>query len=61
METSFEAFLYLANWGTRWLMFRMQKALPDTDIRDAGSCLQNQPSVQEEFLIDAFDRYQMMK
>jgi hypothetical protein len=29
MEKYFDAFLYLANWGTRWLMFRISKKLVD--------------------------------
>ncbi len=31
MEKYFDAFLYLANWGTRWLMLRVPKRLLDPD------------------------------
>lgn len=31
MEDYFDAFLYLANWGTRWLMFRIPKGLVDAE------------------------------
>ena len=29
VEKYFDAFLYLANWGTRWLMLRMPRKLLD--------------------------------
>jgi hypothetical protein len=32
MERYFDAFLYLANWGTRRLMFRCPRALLDADV-----------------------------
>src|SRR5271167_2327483 len=32
MERYFDAFLYLANWGTRRLMFRFPRALLDADV-----------------------------
>ena len=32
MERYFDAFLYLANWGTRQLMFRFPRALLDADV-----------------------------
>jgi hypothetical protein len=32
MERYFDAFLYLANWGTRHLMFRMPRAALDADL-----------------------------
>ncbi|MFQ5741163.1 MAG: hypothetical protein ACE5JX_19340 [Acidobacteriota bacterium] len=31
MEKYFDAFLYLANWGSRWLMLRVPKTLLDPD------------------------------
>jgi hypothetical protein len=31
MERYFDAFLYLANWGTRWLMFRLLRTLLDAE------------------------------
>ena len=31
IEKYFDAFLYLANWGTRWLMLRVPKQLLDPD------------------------------
>ena len=44
IDKYFDAFLYLANWGTRWLMFRVPKKLlsPETAAAfkagDCGSC-----------------------
>ncbi len=32
MERYFDAFLYLANWGTRRLMFRLPRALLDAEV-----------------------------
>ena len=32
MERYFDAFLYLANWGTRRLMFRFPRALLDAEV-----------------------------
>src|SRR5437899_11640920 len=32
MEKYFDAFVHVANWGTRWLMLRIQKQLFDPDI-----------------------------
>ena len=29
VERYFDAFLYLANWGTRWLMFRLPRGVLD--------------------------------
>ncbi len=35
LERYFDAFLYLANWGSRWLMFRVPKQLLDPDTASA--------------------------
>jgi len=32
MEKYFDAFLYVANWGTRWLMFKVPRNLVDVDL-----------------------------
>jgi hypothetical protein len=32
VERYFDAFLYVANWGTRWLMFRVPRNLVDVDL-----------------------------
>jgi hypothetical protein len=32
MERYFDAFLYLANWGMRRLMFRLSRALLDAEV-----------------------------
>ena len=32
VEKYFDAFLYLANWGTRWMMFRVPRNLVDVDL-----------------------------
>ena len=35
LENYFDAFLYLANWGSRWLMLRVPKTLLDPNIASA--------------------------
>jgi hypothetical protein len=46
MERYFDAFLYLANWGTRQLMFRLPREVLDTETAclhcytDAASLLE---------------------
>ncbi|MGD8645270.1 MAG: hypothetical protein PVJ77_01970, partial [Desulfobacterales bacterium] len=32
VEKYFDAFLYVANWGTRWLMFKLPRHLVDVDL-----------------------------
>jgi len=32
VEKYFDAFLYVANWGTRWLMFKVPRPLVDLDL-----------------------------
>ena len=32
MEKYFDAFLYVANWGTRWMMFKVPQNLVDVDL-----------------------------
>ena len=42
VEKYFDAFLYLANWGTRWFMLRVPKKLLDPRMArsySAGNCL----------------------
>jgi hypothetical protein len=38
MASYFDAFLYLANWGTRHLMFRVPKAALDTEHAEQYCC-----------------------
>ena len=32
MENYFDAFLYVANWGTHWLIFKAPRKLVDVDL-----------------------------
>jgi hypothetical protein len=55
MEQYFDVFLYLANWGTRWLMLRLPKQLLDTQtvslytVEDSFSA-----RIQGDYLILSF-------
>ncbi|MCK5797221.1 MAG: hypothetical protein KAI47_08565 [Deltaproteobacteria bacterium] len=55
IETYFDAFLYLANWGSRWLMLRLPKKLlsPETagafTVGDRFSCLHRDDHVVLSF------------
>jgi hypothetical protein len=38
MAAYFDAFLYLANWGTRHLMFRVPRTVLDTELAGQYCC-----------------------
>jgi hypothetical protein len=58
MERHFDAFLYLANWGTRRLMFRLPRALLDAEVArqychtDAASVIQTSDHVIVSLYLD---------
>jgi hypothetical protein len=58
MERYFDAFLYLANWGTRRLMFRLPRALLDTEVArrychtDAASVIETSDHVIISLYLD---------
>ncbi len=55
MEKYFDAFLYVANWGTRWVMFRVPRKLIDVDLAKEY-CLGDSATIHEkgEYLIFEF-------
>ena len=58
MERYFDAFLYLANWGTRRLMFRLPRALLDAEVArqychtDAASVIETSDHVIISLYLD---------
>ena len=58
MERYFDAFLYLANWGTRRLMFRLPRALLDAEVArrychtDAASVMETSDHVIISLYLD---------
>jgi hypothetical protein len=58
MERHFDAFLYLANWGTRRLMFRLPRALLDAEVArqychtDAASVIETSNHVIVSLYLD---------
>jgi len=58
MERYFDAFLYLANWGTRRLMFRLPRALLDAEVArqychtDAASVIETSDHVIVSLYLD---------
>jgi hypothetical protein len=58
MERHFDAFLYLANWGTRRLMFRLPRALLDAEVArqychtDAASVIETSDHVIVSLYLD---------
>lgn len=49
MERYFDAFLYLANWGTRHLMFRVPRGVLDLETTRTYCFTDTTPSLLERF------------